>query len=69
MSSIDISRLTDKQIAQNSRSSDIAAFHRFMLWAYEESDTNFEDEFLKAAIHTIIYYLTKHYNAGSERTH
>jgi len=55
--------------SEDHKDKDMLAFYRFMVWAYEEAENTFDDEFLKAAIHTIIYYLAKHYNAGSETTH
>jgi len=54
---------------EDHKDKDILAFYRFMIWAYEEAENTLDDDFLKAAIHTIIYYLAKHYNTGSKTTH
>ena len=48
---------------------DIQAFYVFMLWAYEEVENTFEDEFLEIAIHTIVYHLSKHYGTGLNTPH
>ena len=54
---------------EDHKDEDILALYRFMVWAYEEADNTLDDEFLKAAIHTIIYYLSKHYEAGLKTNH
>lgn len=69
MNSTTISTPRSPQTGSDRRDADILAFHRFMIWAYEESENTFEDEFLRAAIHTIIYYLDKHYDTDSGKTH
>lgn len=69
MNSTNVSGPKNIQTESGHKGADIVAFHRFMIWAYEEADTTFEDEFLKAALETIIYYLAKHHNVSSETAH
>ena len=56
-------------IREDHKDKDILALYRFMVWAYEEAENNLDDEFLKVAIHAIIYHLSKHYEAGRKTNH
>lgn len=69
MNSTSNSALKSARTREGHKDKDILAFYRFMVWAYEEAENTFEDDFLKAAVHTIIYYLAKHYKAGSKTNH
>jgi hypothetical protein len=50
-------------------SEDARAFNRFIIWAFEEADVKLHDEFIKAAISTIIIYMEKYYGIGNEKIH
>jgi hypothetical protein len=69
MKSTTFSTSKSARTSEDHKDKDILAFYRFMIWAYEEAESTFDDKFLKAAIHTIIYYLSKHYKAGSKTNH
>ena len=69
MNSTTVSAPKSPRTGSDRKDTDILAFHRFMIWAYEEAENTFDDDFLKAAINTVILYLAKHYNAGSGTTH
>jgi len=69
MKSTTVSTPKSARTSEDHKDKDILAFYMLMIWAYEEAENNFDDKFLKASIHTIIYYLSKHYKACSKTNH
>jgi len=63
----EIANNSEAGVAINHDVHDMAALHRFMIWAYEQNKNTMNDAFLEASIRIIIYYLGKHYNSQKEK--
>jgi len=63
MSDYDLSVVEEKKIPQKT-SGEAVHLARFMMWAYDEVNENLKDDFLKSAIKTILYYMSKKYGVS-----
>ncbi len=57
----------EDQVFHNSQSA--VALSRFMIWALEEAEMNLGDEFVKAAISTIIHHMEQNYGTQKDHAH